>query len=109
MSSRMHSMVIFYWFLKWNPFSEMYARVCIACLERHLMTCEVKAFPAVTCSGLAPVASDRAAPQRLRFLVLNSQDVSSTSFMFSELSHVFLHSPFWAVLPRLPSLAVCGL
>ena len=83
-------MVIFYWFLKWNPFSEMYARVCIACLERHLMTCEVKAFPAVTCSGLAPVASDRAAPQHLRFLVLKSQDVSSTLFMFSELSHVFL-------------------
>ena len=38
MSSRVHSMVIFHWFLKWNPFSEMYPRVCIVCLERHLVT-----------------------------------------------------------------------
>ena len=65
----------------------MCARVCVACLERHLPTCGVNAFPAVTCSGLA---SDRAAPQCLRFLVLESQDVSSMAFTFSELSHVSL-------------------
>lgn len=90
MSSLVHSMVIFHWFLKWNPFSEMYPRVCIVCLERHLVTFGVQDVSSLTCSGLVSVASDWAAPQRLRFLVLESQDLSSTAFMFFELSHVFL-------------------
>ena len=67
---------------------------------------EFRASPSVTCSGLASVASDWAAPQRLRFLVLESQDLSSTSFMFSELSHVFLLLSILGSVPRTSFLII---